>query len=101
MRESSPRGDNKKSFSNVSIGNPLLWHKRIDPPVKPGDDSNVVIPDLIGNPESFEGPKEEWIPFFKGMTPHFVIPECIYRESTAFTKEWIPVYTGMTKRARE
>jgi hypothetical protein len=33
-----------------------------------GDDRGVVIPDLIGNPESFERPKEEWIPFFKGMT---------------------------------
>jgi hypothetical protein len=60
--------------------------------------THFVIPDLIGNPESSKGPKEEWIPFFKGMTQHFVIPEYIYRESTAFTKEWIPVYTGMTEK---
>ena len=40
------------SFPNVSIGNPL----------------HLVIPDLIGNPESFERPKVEWIPVFTGMT---------------------------------
>jgi hypothetical protein len=31
----------------------------------------------IGNPESSERLKEEWIPFFKGMTQHFVIPDLI------------------------
>jgi hypothetical protein len=40
------------SFPNVSIGNPL----------------HLVIPDLIGNPESFERPKKEWIPVCTGMT---------------------------------
>jgi len=50
----------------------------------------------IGNPESFETPIEEWIPFFKGMT-----------KSKGMTKDMDPRLhgddrkgTGMTERAR-
>jgi hypothetical protein len=66
----------------------------------------------IGNLESSERLKKEWIPFFKGMTKKqgndilLVIPECIYRESIGLKgmdppvkpaddkRKWIPSQAG-------
>jgi len=78
---SSLKGDNKKSFppSQLSFPNaPSLSFPNVSP---------LLFPSVsIGNPSHLS------------FSTHFVIPECIYRESTAFTREWIPVFTGMTKK---
>ena len=73
------------SFPNVSIGNLLLWHKRIGPPVKPKDDSRVVIPAKAG--------------IQKRMDPHFHGDD--RKRHGGDRKSGFPVKPGMTEKSTD